>query len=371
MQKVSVIIPTYNYARFLNNCINSVITQSYENTEIIVVDDGSTDNTREVISVFGNRINYIYQENQGLSSARNTGLLNAGGEYIQFLDSDDILHKDAIKERVLFLEKNPEVSIAVCRNKEFSDTDKNGNPIINGHWKLPEENLDIHLCYLNIAPPHAFLIRRKVAQDVGTFDKGLKACEDYDYWLRSLLKGHVPVYCPRGLVYYRKHPESMSSLSVSQLNYDIILNKRQYEAVLNHCSSRPDKCLPSALAFLCGIIRAEYLSREHGGKIDGVDKDLRDFAFKSIKENIREGANIQKYETYYYFLLLLELVRRHFNKGDEIFEQFESIIAEIIKFGRFKSLNNYFLMVNFAQSVRLKKRAYIFLRYIKFIISNS
>ena len=90
MPKISVIIPTYQHADFLGDAIDSVLAQTYKDYELIIVDDGSTDGTREIVAAYGNQIKYIYQDNRGLSAARNTGILASKGEYIGLLDADDV-----------------------------------------------------------------------------------------------------------------------------------------------------------------------------------------------------------------------------------------------------------------------------------------
>jgi glycosyltransferase involved in cell wall biosynthesis len=102
---VSIVIPTYNYCRYLPRALQSCIDQSYENLEIIVIDDGSTDNTKALVKNLVNRVTYVYQENQGVSAARNRGLEMATGEFIAFLDADDYLTGDSIKERLGILLK--------------------------------------------------------------------------------------------------------------------------------------------------------------------------------------------------------------------------------------------------------------------------
>ena len=222
---VSVIIPTYNYGGFLADCVNSVLRQSEKNLEIIVVDDGSTDNTADVVKSFAGRVKYVFQENKGLSAARNTGLKHASGDLVQLLDSDDLLGIDAVAAKANFLRHNPDVSLAVSPNRLFSSVNVDGKPKTGGRWSLHRRNLDIHLAYFNIAPPHAFLIRRSATERVGYFDESLKACEDYDYWLRAAALGYVPCYCGEGTaVYYRQHPTSMSANRKRQYYHDALLH---------------------------------------------------------------------------------------------------------------------------------------------------
>jgi glycosyltransferase involved in cell wall biosynthesis len=113
---VSVIIPTYNYAHYLPKAIKSCLDQSYKNLEIIVIDDGSTDHTRELVKQFGNKVLYVYQDNSGVSTARNNGLDIASGEFIAFLDADDYLIEDSIEARLQILLDDGEIGFA------FSET---------------------------------------------------------------------------------------------------------------------------------------------------------------------------------------------------------------------------------------------------------
>ena len=105
--KVSVIIPTYNRSSVLSRAIDSVLRQSFKDFELIVVDDGSTDNTKELIEKYSDQITYIYQDNKGVSAARNKGLEHAKGEWIAFLDSDDEWKKKKLEKQIAFIEINP------------------------------------------------------------------------------------------------------------------------------------------------------------------------------------------------------------------------------------------------------------------------
>src|SRR5437016_1233967 len=106
---VSAVIPAYNYARFVCRAVDSVLAQTYPHLECIVVDDGSTDNTLEVLAPYGDHIRVITQKNAGLSAARNTGVRNAGGEYVGFLDADDWWQPQKIAKQVALAEKRPEL----------------------------------------------------------------------------------------------------------------------------------------------------------------------------------------------------------------------------------------------------------------------
>ena len=111
MATVSVIIPTYNRARMIGEAIESVLSQAYNDLELIVVDDGSSDETRKVVSNYFPQVNYLYQEHQGVSAARNCGIKHSRGEYLSFLDSDDLWLKEKLRSQMMFMESHPEAFI--------------------------------------------------------------------------------------------------------------------------------------------------------------------------------------------------------------------------------------------------------------------
>jgi len=288
--RVTVIIPSYNYANFILQSIHSVLKQNFSDVEIIVVDDGSTDNTSEVLKPYRNRIKYIYQENAGLSAARNNGISNSTGEFILFLDADDVLGPDAIASQVAYLERNPAAFVAVCVNKLFREKDSNGQPKPLGSWALYRKNLGVHLCYFNIAPPHAFLFRRQAIIKTGWFDHQLTACEDYDFWLRAAVQGFVPHYNPAGLVYYRRHPKSMSANLLNQHLHDAILHRRLSTLIDQYHSFPEGQRFEGLLAFSAGAILTA--ARLHGHKLQETHQ-LVELASKRIEE-AKEIACLQK-----------------------------------------------------------------------------
>lgn len=262
--RVSVIVPTYNYGHFIVSALRSALNQRVADLEVIVVDDGSTDDTQKILEPYQDFIRYVYQENAGLSAARNTGIVHSTGEYLQFLDSDDLLGRDAIPARLRFLDSHPGAHVAVCRSRFFSDLSCHGRPVPHGQWRLHRRDLPVHLCQFNIAPPHAFLLHREAVADIGFFDDSLMACEDYDYWLRAVLKGYPPRFCGDGLVYYRRHGESMSANKRNQVHHDAIMHRRLFDRV---CAARhyaSADMVGSRLAFAAGLLatlsRTRWLS---------------------------------------------------------------------------------------------------------------
>ena len=198
---ISVIIPAYNYAGYIGETLQSLIAQTHQNWECIVIDDGSTDNTQEIVAGFillDERIKYIYQNNAGQSSARNNGLRNATGDYIQFLDADDLLEPVKLEHHIKFLENFPEVHIVYGETRYFrtgfpderrysiSDPDEPWMPKISGQG----EALIRKILTRNITTVSSPLIRRNVIDKVGEFDFNLDPLEDWDFWLRCALANY-------------------------------------------------------------------------------------------------------------------------------------------------------------------------------------
>jgi len=209
---VSIIIPTHNYGRFVAEAVESALAQSYPHREIIVVDDGSADGTRQVLEPYFDRIVYIYQANQGLSAARNTGIGAAKGELIALLDSDDVWHPRKLEVQVKFLGEHPEVGLVA--SEMFSDQRQDW-PIIDGE---PSGLVARILALEDVAgkarfAPSTAVIRRSCLDDVGLFDPTLRCVEDRDMWIR-LASRYVLAKLPLTLLWYRLHPQSLSNKAV-------------------------------------------------------------------------------------------------------------------------------------------------------------
>src|SRR5918998_6058271 len=181
---VSVVIPCYNQAHFLGEAIESVLAQSYPNFEIIVVDDGSTDDTSEVAGSYP-KVRLVRQENQGLSGARNAGLARSEGEYVVFLDADDRLLPEALETGLEYLDAHPECAF-VHGHYRYITVD--GLPLYNSERPQPVIAEDRHYAELlhnnYIAMLATVMYRRAVFESVGGFDTSLSACEDYELYLR-------------------------------------------------------------------------------------------------------------------------------------------------------------------------------------------
>jgi len=180
--QVSVIIPTYNRAWCLREAVDSALGQGFRGFELIVVDDGSSDETPQMLLGYGSALRMLRQDNRGVSAARNAGIAAARGELIAFLDSDDIWLPGKLARQVEFFRRHPEALI--CQTEELWV--KNGCRVNPGrrHRKrggmIFEPSLD--LCLVS---PSAVMLRRGLFDRVGIFDERLPACEDYDLWLRA------------------------------------------------------------------------------------------------------------------------------------------------------------------------------------------
>ena len=289
--RVSVVIPTFNFSQFILDAVKSALAQKAPDLEIIVVDDGSTDNTADVLEPYKNKIKYFYQENAGLSTARNTGINNSTGEFILFLDADDVLGPDAVASQVAYLQQNLAAFVAVCENKLFRETDSNGKPKPCGSWPLCRENLAVHLCYFNIAPPHSFLFRRQAIIETGWFDHQLTACEDYDFWLRAAVRGFIPHYNPSGLVYYRRHQASMSADLENQHLHDAILHKRLSKLFDQYPEFPESHRFEGLLAFATGAMLTSARLYGHGPE---EAEELMGLACKRLEETQTIASSDEK-----------------------------------------------------------------------------
>jgi len=186
---VTVIIPTYNRGWILKEAIDSVLSQDFNDFELIVVDDGSTDNTHEILSAYGGDIIVLRQGNRGVSAARNAGIASASGCFIAFLDSDDLWLPGKLARQVDFFKSNP--NALICQTEElWIRNGKRVNPK-NRHKKF-SGMIFKHSLPLCIVSPSAVMLKKSLLDKTGVFDESFPACEDYDLWLRISCK--YPVF---------------------------------------------------------------------------------------------------------------------------------------------------------------------------------
>lgn len=178
---VSVIIPTFNRGYCLEESIRSVLEQSFIDFELVVVDDGSTDNTSELVRRFPAVKLIRLEENRGVSFARNRGVVEAQGDWVGFLDSDDLWEQGKLATQVKWIERHPDLQI-VYTDEIWIRNGVRVNPM-NKHRKYSGDifRYCLPLC---IVSPSSVLLRAKVLSEVGGFDESMQVCEDYDLWLR-------------------------------------------------------------------------------------------------------------------------------------------------------------------------------------------
>ncbi len=208
MAFVSIIVPTYNRKTVLKRALNSLYKQSFSDFEIIVIDDGSTDDTAEMIASYFPLVQYVIQLNQGVSAARNNGLVLATGEWVAFLDSDDEWLECKLEKQISALKSQSKYKI--CHTEEIWI--RNGIRVNQmkkhqkkGGWIFP---YCLPLCAMS---PSSIIIHRSVFDDVGQFDTRLPACEDYDLWLRITAQYPVLLLEEPQIKKYGGHEDQLSA----------------------------------------------------------------------------------------------------------------------------------------------------------------
>jgi glycosyltransferase involved in cell wall biosynthesis len=210
---VTALIPTYNYGRFVTQAVESALAQTYRHIEIIVVDDGSSDDTRERLAPYSERIRYIYQDNQSVAAARNTGIQAARGNLIAFLDADDLWHPHKLELQMRYLADHPSVRLlAVDR---LADGAQHW-PCLQDLTLLPARPITVEELVLRPHfAPSGVLVRKECFDTVGFFDSSLRNAEDYDMWIRiacrfPVVKLDVPLW------WYRVHGANKSHVPARQ-----------------------------------------------------------------------------------------------------------------------------------------------------------
>lgn len=274
MPTVSVIIPTYQRSHLVNQAIESVLAQSYKDYEIIVVNDGCTDNTAEVLNQFQYKIKIITQQNKGLSSARNIAIKNSQGRYIAFLDDDDTWLPNNLEKKINLLEGNEKIGLI------YSDMS-----FFNEKGVLPDtkaKECPLHLAqvswmlfpYPNLTPrPSSVIVRRESLDEIGLFDESLTACEDYDLCLRI---------SENWLVYYLDEPLTMYRLSDTNMSKNkerMLINSLQVQekAILRHPNYRrlPANMLEQGFYKFYLELANLYINCSEGGKARQVIQRYR------------------------------------------------------------------------------------------------
>lgn len=225
MPKVSVVIPAYNAMNYLPETLENALSQTYDDFEVIVVNDGSSDETEQWVSqIKDSRVKLISQKNQGLAGARNTGIAHAKGEYIAFLDADDLWEPTKLEKQLRVLEENPEVGLVYTWVAYIDDKGESTGRVfkhqIEGDvWqKLTEHNI--------VESGSVAMVRRDCFENCGVFDRNLGSyVEDWDMWLRLATRYHFKVV-QEPLVYYRQVATSASrNWEAMEQSFQLVIEK--------------------------------------------------------------------------------------------------------------------------------------------------
>ncbi|MBN1754815.1 glycosyltransferase family 2 protein [bacterium] len=236
---VSAIIPTYNRSGYLEKAVRSVLAQDYPYLELVIVDDGSTDDTEEILTRFGSRIRYFYQSHQGVSAARNMGFQVASGDLLAFLDSDDLWKPSKTSIQVNYFRENP--NTLICQTEEVWF--RKGIRVNPRHKHRMEDGWIFQKCLKScVVSLSSTMFKRGLIEEVGYFDPAFPVCEDYDYWLRIAYR--YPIHLiPRKLIIKHggrkdqlslqfKGQDKYRILSIIKLMRSGCLNQEQYQQAL-------------------------------------------------------------------------------------------------------------------------------------------
>ncbi len=209
---VSIIIPAYNAEKYVKAAIDSVLHQTYPNIEVVVVDDGSTDSTKAIIEELAcgdNRVRVFSQKNVGQSAARNAGIGQARGEYVAFLDADDLFLPEKIERQVRYLEAHPDCGISYCKIYHFFDE----NPPELYYFPVlhPSGNIFADLLRGNFINPLTVVVRRSVLDEFGAFENTFRRVDEQYLWLKLSYRGVRFAYLDEPLGLYRVHANSLSN----------------------------------------------------------------------------------------------------------------------------------------------------------------
>ena len=251
----SIIIPTHNRAKFLKIAVESVLSQTFTDYELIIIDDGSTDKTQQMLAGFKDkRISYAYQAHQGVTKARNNGIRESAGEFICFLDSDDRFCQNKLEITYHHIQKQPQYKVFHSEEVWY----RNGALLPQkAYHKKPSGDVfsaAVKLCCVSISTA---AIQRKIFDQIGCFDENLPACEDYDFWLRvaaqfpiQLIPQHLTIKEGGQLDQQSKKYPAMDKFRIyalAKLLGQKKLSKKQYKIAYNELKNKCDIYFKGAL----------------------------------------------------------------------------------------------------------------------------
>lgn len=209
MLEVSVVIPTYNSAKFLDEALQSVFDQTFKDYEIIVVDDGSTDQTKQVIDRYGNKIRYLYQENGGPAKARNLGIRHSSGKYIAFLDADDVWLPLKLERQVCMFHQRPELAMVFTENLLFNESGV-FQTSMGKRKRLMKGDVARNIFLHSEILTSSVIVRVEVFNKIGLFEEELQLAEDDNMWIRTAANFKIELI-DEPLVKRRVHSQNITA----------------------------------------------------------------------------------------------------------------------------------------------------------------
>lgn len=265
-----MLIPTYNRLPQVKEAISSVLKQTYQDFELWVVDDGSTDGTGGALKVFGDRIKYVSQANRGVSSARNLGLRVSRGKYVAFLDSDDLWEPDKLKIQVGCMDANPQFPLCytdeIWMRKGVRVNPRKKHAKYSG-WIFEK---CLPLCIIS---PSSALMKRTLFEEIGGFDENLPVCEDYDFWLRVTCRYPVLFIDKKLIVKRGGHQDQLSNRSWGNDRYRVMALKRLLDS--QNLKAEERRTASAELARKCRILSHGFYrrgKREEGMRYEELAK---------------------------------------------------------------------------------------------------
>lgn len=250
---ISVIIPTYNCDKYIRETINSVLCQTYKDFEVIVVDDGSTDGTRDIIERSFPNVRYHYTLNQGVSRARNYGIRKAQGEFVAFLDADDFWLPEKLEKQIKVLEADPDLMMVFTDILYFNENGTDTNQYSNRE-RLMKGDVVTNIFLKSGVGTSSVMVRKSVFEKIGVFEEGLRAAEDDNLWLRIALNFKINLI-DEVLVHYRITEVSLSrttSIIISGVRGHLELLESKYPELRNHLGRANIRRKKSVLYFTQG-----------------------------------------------------------------------------------------------------------------------
>jgi glycosyltransferase involved in cell wall biosynthesis len=303
--RVSVIIPAFNCGRFVGRAIDSVLVQTYRDYEIVVADDGSTDDTRLVVEKYGPSVRYVYQANRGVSAARNRALALAGGELVAYLDSDDMWYPPKLERQVAFLDAHPECGLVHSDIAVIDEADSVIHPRFNrrdGSRIPPQGYCVLDLLRRSHVQTPTVMERRECLDANGMFDERIHGVEDYYQWILVAMSGKAVGYIDEPLAMYRWRDGSLSSSPRRQFEelikmFGILMREQsvaqRFGQAAVDCVRLRVLALEREIAYLDRVEGRPDLARRRLVRLIGQEPLRRELYVEFVKASIPKSVGVR------------------------------------------------------------------------------